>query len=221
MVQYRSGTFTSPGTAAAQTITLGFRPSSFKLINYTGYATNTVVSQALWFYGMADAYALIQTVNGSAIPVQSILTSGGFTYTASGALYTSTQYTITGISKANPGVITVSSGTGLVDGQIGTISGVVGMTQVNNIRVVVTNVNTGAGTFDMYDLFGNKIDTSGYTTYSSGGTFNLIADNAAGQVFPDLQYDTGSAYMTLGTGLFRNNADVFYWEAFAENPAGY
>lgn len=221
-MQYRTGSFTTTSTPTARNITLGFRPSKFILTNDTGFGTNSVKTQAIYFDGMPAASALLYTNDGSAQPVQSRPTSNGFTIVENGAVYASTNYTITGITNANPGVVTVSSGTGLVDGQVGTISGVVGMTEVNTIRVVVTNVDTGAGTFDMYDLFGNKINTSSYTTYSSGGIFNLFATSPPPPTaFPALQYDTGSIYITLGTGLFNSAAETWYWEAFFETPTGY
>lgn len=231
-MQYRFGTFTSPGTAAAQTITLGFVPSKFVLTNYTGYATNTVVSRAEFDYGMAAGFALIQTVNGSAIPVQSILASNGFTTFSTGASYTATNYTITGITKANPGVVTLNSVTGLVNGDTMTFSSVGGMIQVNEQRYIVAGIS--GSTFTMYDVFGNPVDTTAYGTYTSGGIANLIStpvtaatvNATTGQVTtpgapPGLVLDTGSAGIILGTSLFRNNADVFYWEAFYQTPTGW
>lgn len=215
-MQYRFGTFTSPGTAAAQTITLGFEPSKFILTNYTGYATNTVVSRAEWNAGMADGYALIQTVNGSAIPVQSILTSNGFTPFSLGGVWDVTTKTITGATAANPVVIT-SATHGLSTGDIITISSVVGMIQLNTNRYKVVVIN--ANSYSLQDLFGNPVDGTAYGTYVSGGQSNLISSVSTTPV--GLQQDEGSAGIILGTSLFRNNADVFYWEAFLQTPTGY
>jgi hypothetical protein len=215
MGQYRFGTFTSPGTAAAQTIDLGFVPSKFILTNYTGYATNTVVSQAIYYDGMTAGYALIQTVNGSALPVQSILTSNGFTTFDTGADWDTTQATISGASKANPCVITATSH-GYSTGDTVTISNVVGMTQLNTNRYIITVVD--ANSFSLSDLFGNPVDSTGYSTYTSGGQANKISTDSTP---PGLQEDEGAAGIILGTSLFRNNADVFYWEAFLETPTGY
>lgn len=214
-MQYRRDTFTSPATAAAQTITLGFTPSKFILTNYTGYATNTVVSQAIYYSGMTAGYALIQTVNGSAIPVQSILTSNGFTIFSTGGLWLPTQATITGASSANPCVITATSH-GFSTGDTVTISNVVGMVQLNTNRYIITRID--ANSFSLNDLFGNPVNSSAYGTYVSGGIANKISTN---ETPPGNQYDTGSAGITLGTSLFRNNADVFYWEAFLETPTGW
>jgi hypothetical protein len=215
MGQYRFGTFTSPATAAAQTIDLGFVPSKFVLTNYTGYATNTVVSQAIYYNGMAAAYALIQTVNASAIPVQSILTSNGFTTFSTGADWATTQATISGASKANPCVITATSH-GFSTGDTVTISNVVGMVQLNTNRYIITVVD--ANSFSLSDLFGNPVDSTAFGTYVSGGIANKISTD---ETPPGLQEDQGAAGIILGTSLFRNNADVFYWEAFLETPTGY
>lgn len=214
-MQYRFDTFTSPSTAAAQTITLGFVPSKFVLTNYTGYATNTVVSQSIFNYGMAAGYALIQTVNASALPVQSILTSNGFTTFSNGGVWTATQATITGASKANPCVITAVAH-GFATGDTVTISSVVGMVQLNTNRYIITKINDDS--FSLSDLFGNPLDSTAFSTYTSGGIANKISTD---ETPPGLQEDTGSAGIILGTSLFRNNADVFYWEAFYQTPTGW
>ena len=79
---------------------------------------------------------------------------------------------ITGISQANPGVVTIASNP-FTDGDIVTISAVVGMTEVNfdNTTSTAYIVANGTGTtFELTDLDGNNLDTSGFTAYSSGGT---------------------------------------------------
>jgi len=73
---------------------------------------------------------------------------------------TKVSATVTGISKANPGVATAASH-GFVDGDIVHFGVVTGMTELNYTLAVVTN--KAAGTFELYDLNGSKIDTSGYT----------------------------------------------------------
>lgn len=216
MGQYRFGTFTTTGTATAKTLELGFVPSSFKLVNYTGYATATVVSEARYFNGMAAGYALTNTVTAVTLaPAQGILTSNGFTTFSIGASYTPTQATITGATKANPCVITATAH-GFATGDTVTISSVVGMTQLNTNRYIITKID--ANSFSLNDLFGNPVNSSAYGTYVSGGIANKISTNATP---PGNEYDIGSAGIILGTSLFRANADVFYWEAFLDTPTGY
>lgn len=220
MVQYRFGTFTSPSTAAAQTIELGFIPSKFILTNYTGYGTATVVAQSTYFFGMAAGYALVQTVTTDSdvtgnFLVPTIATSNGFTAFSNGALWSPTQATISGATKANPCVITATSH-GFATGDTVTISAVVGMTQLNTNRYIITVID--ANSFSLSDLFGDPVNSSAFGTYVSGGIANKISTD---ETPPGLQLDEGSAGIILGTGLFRNNADVFYWEAFYETPTGW
>lgn len=122
--------------------------------------------------------------------------------------------TITAITKANPGVVTCASH-GLKDGEIVNIIDVVGMTQVNNRVYVVTNKTTN--TFELYDLYGEKVDTSGYSTYTSDGTFNTadkyprcIAFTGAGRLFygytrtnPETLW--GSKAPSTGTTAYENH----------------
>lgn len=70
--------------------------------------------------------------------------------------------TITGITKAASCVVTASNS--LVNGESVVISGVVGMTQINGLRGVVS-----ARTATQFTL---NINTTAFSTYTSGGTFN-------------------------------------------------
>jgi len=79
--------------------------------------------------------------------------------------------TITAITKANPGVVT-SSSHGYSDGDFVIITSVSGMTEVNGKTFKVANKTTN--TFELNDVDGNAIDSSGYTTYTSGGVANKI-----------------------------------------------
>ena len=83
---------------------------------------------------------------------------------------TQTAQNITGITKANPAVLTYNGSDTYANGDRVYVSGVVGMTQVNNREFVVTNVDTGANTFELYDSDGNTVNSSAYGTWSSGGT---------------------------------------------------
>lgn len=90
------------------------------------------------------------------------------TYTRTADPFTPSTAAISGgITQANPGVVTAAAH-GFNDGDVVNITGVVGMTQVNDYPYVVTNKTVN--TFELYDLFGSKVDTTSYTAYSSGGT---------------------------------------------------
>lgn len=81
-----------------------------------------------------------------------------------------TAQNITGITQADPAVVTYDGSDNYANGDDIEIAGIVGMTELNGRRFRVANVNTGANTFELQDLQGNDIDSTGYTAWSSGGT---------------------------------------------------
>lgn len=94
-----------------------------------------------------------------------------------------TAKVITAISKANPGAFT-SNAHGFSNGDWVNITGVVGMTQVNGLEGIVAGATTN--TFTLTDLQGNAIDTTGYTTYVSGGTASRVYTLATPYNYSDL-----------------------------------
>lgn len=238
MSQYRNGVFTS--TAAAVNLNLGFLPDRVTVTNWTASATDATAVFESNFYRNATpagyASCLTKTVTTGAV-TQAPITSNGFTLVNLGADWQNTQYTITGITKANPGVVTVSSVSPtntltLVNGMTITISGVVGMTQVNQNRYIVAGIS--GTSFNLYDLFGNPVDTSAYGTYSSGGIINQISYPATaptinattGQISAQgnpagNQYDIGYQGITLGTGVVGSNGNTIFWEAWTQTPTGW
>lgn len=70
---------------------------------------------------------------------------------------------ITGITKADPAVVS-DAGHNLIDGSVVAISGVVGMTELNGKTYIVNVLSTST-----FELVG--VDSTGYTTYVSGGTY--------------------------------------------------
>lgn len=234
-MQFRSGYFTSAGTAV--TLPLGFIPDRVAIWNYTKTVAGSGVGYSEWINNVvASDKALISTYTGGA-PVVTLLASNGVTPVTLGGDWQSTQYTITGITKANPGVVTVSSVSPtntltLVNGMTVTISSVVGMTQVNTNRYIVAGIS--GTSFNLYDLFGNPVDTSGYGTYSSGGILNQISypataptiSSTTGQIIAQgnpagNQYDIGYQGVILGTGVVGSASDVIYWEAYFQTPTGW
>ena len=90
---------------------------------------------------------------------------------------------ITGITQANPGVIT-SNSHGFSDGDEIFVDAIVGMTELNGRNYRVDNATTN--TFTLTDLFGNDIDTTGFTAYSSAGTATEIYNIATPYLAADL-----------------------------------
>jgi hypothetical protein len=73
---------------------------------------------------------------------------------------------ITAISKAAQGSVT-SAGHGFASGDVVTLYGIGGMTELNYRTVVI--VKTTADAYTMTDLNGTAINTTNFTTYTSGG----------------------------------------------------
>jgi len=79
---------------------------------------------------------------------------------------TGSAKTITDIDNSDPAVVT-STAHGLPLGTVGRIAAVVGMTEVNGNLYVVDNPETND-----FELAG--VDSTGYTPYTSGGTFSPL-----------------------------------------------
>lgn len=88
-----------------------------------------------------------------------------------GAMVLEVPKTITGITQANPGVVT-SNTHGFGNGDVVFLGDVVGMVQVNGRYFKVANV--AANTFELQDLNGVNVNTTGYTAYSSAGTASRV-----------------------------------------------
>jgi hypothetical protein len=111
-------------------------------------------------------------------------------------IITESNKTISGATQANPGVITATSH-GYSNGDHVIISSVVGMTELNGKTFKVANKTTN--TFQIQDVDGNNVNTTGYTAYGSAGVANKI-------------YEIASPYVTadIPTVKFAQSADVMY-----------
>ena len=89
----------------------------------------------------------------------------------------STTRNISAATKANPVVITTSASHGYSNGDEVYIDSAGGMTEINGRNYLVANVTST--TFELTDLFGNNIDGTSFTTYTSGGTVNEIYEIAS------------------------------------------
>lgn len=96
---------------------------------------------------------------------------------------TGSAKTITAVTQANPGVIT-SNSHGFSNGDEIYITGVGGMTQLNGRNYIVANATTN--TFTLTDLFGAAINTTSFTTFTSGGTADKIYQISTPYVEADL-----------------------------------
>lgn len=118
---------------------------------------------------------------------------------------------ITGITNANPAVLTYTAPDSYANGDEVYISGVVGMTEVNGRHFKVANLNAGANTFELTDLGGNDIDSTGFGTYSSGGTvaeiYQLTTTYATADLDDLIFQQSGSVLYMTGPKLLEYVAD--------------
>jgi hypothetical protein len=96
---------------------------------------------------------------------------------------TGADKTITGITQADPGVIT-SNSHGFSNGDEIFVYDIGGMTELNGRNYRVANATTD--TFTLTDLFGNAIDTTNFTAYTSGGSAEEIYEVATPYAEADL-----------------------------------
>ena len=106
--------------------------------------------------------------------------------------------TITSVTQANPGVVT-SASHGYANGDEVALAAIVGMTELNNRRVVVANQATN--TFELTDqVTGDNVDTTGFTAYSSGGTaariFEIVTPYLEAEL-PVIKHTQSADVMTL------------------------
>lgn len=95
----------------------------------------------------------------------------------------SSAKTITAITKANPGVLT-SNSHGFSNGDEVFIDNVGGMTELNGRNYLIANSTTN--TFTLTDLFGVAVNTTNFTTFTSGGTATEIYEIASPYAEADL-----------------------------------
>lgn len=100
------------------------------------------------------------------------------------------------ITKANPGVVT-SVGHGFNNGDWVQADDIGGMVELEGRMFKVANKT--ADTFELQDVDGNNVNTTAYTTFTSGGTFSRV-------------YTVTSPYALADLPLlkFEQSADVLY-----------
>lgn len=165
-----------------------FELSGINSTAYTAYDSGGTVEEIIEVttpYGTNDLYALKFAQNGKKLFItHPSYNPQKLTYTSATswafAAHSPIQETygdrqaITGITQANPAVVTYSGADNFANGDEVIITGVSGMTEVNDERFTVANVNTGANTFEL-----SGINSTAYTAYSSGGIVREIVKTAA------------------------------------------
>jgi hypothetical protein len=230
MAIVKKGTLTVGTGGVAQTLNLGFVPSYFRMENKTKIIANTNGVQIVeWYDDMANASAYLWTTTSGA-PVISYISSNGITpyFTTLGTEYvpltglpsgaTNTSLTITGISKAANASITATHAFTSADVGVTTVtfSGIVGMTQMNTLRGVIQSVTSTTS-------FTVNINSTNFTTYSSGGFANIItgvpATTTSGfQTFNTPLSNVSFTGLTLGTSVMVTTSDVWQYVAMLDTP---
>lgn len=85
-----------------------------------------------------------------------------------------TNTAISAITQANPGVVTMAANP-FTDGDIVIFESIVGMTELefdNTTGTMYIVANGDATTFEITDLNGNNVNTSGYGAFTSGNVTN-------------------------------------------------
>jgi hypothetical protein len=103
-----------------------------------------------------------------------------------GAYVTEATFNISAANNQNPITITTSAPHGYNTGDWVYITGMGGMTNFNGLTWVITV--TGTTTFVVSDLFGNQINSTSFSAYTSGGTVARIYTVVAPYAAIDLPY---------------------------------
>ena len=133
--------------------------------------------------------------------------------------------TITAATKANPAVIT-SNSHGYSNGDEIYLTSVGGMTELNGRNYIVANASTN--TYSLKDLFGNNINSTNYTTYTSGGStdeiYEIATPYASADVFnlrfaqsADVMYFAHPSYAIRTLSRTNHNAWTFATPSINEN----
>jgi hypothetical protein len=131
------------------------------------------------------------------------------------------------ITQANPGVVTTSAH-GYSNGDEIYIDDIVGMTELNGRNYKVANVTST--TFTLQDLFGNDIDTTNLTAYTSGGEadeiYEITSPYAAADIFDvrfaqsaDVMYMVHPSYDIRTLSRTNHNAWTFTTASIVGSPS--
>lgn len=111
-----------------------------------------------------------------------------------------TAVNITGISQASPAIVTTSGAHGLAVGDNVYITGVAGMTEINRPNKPYQVGTVGSSTtFQVKEIGGASIDSTGFTSYSSGGIVEKIYEISSPYTYDDLDE---LSYVQLGNVIY-------------------
>lgn len=94
----------------------------------------------------------------------------------------SASVSISAVTKANPAVVTTTAPHDFGEGACVAVAAVSGMTQLNGNKYICRNV--GASTFELWTIYETPVDSSAYSTYTSGGTATIATTTNFGTLSP-------------------------------------
>jgi hypothetical protein len=163
----QQGKFTSDGTF--KTIPLRGDVDSMWVYNFSqSAAQNNLVIAAYWQRGMLDGSGLAFFKSGGAdtMEVNILVPPFGFSLVDSTASPVGAQVAVTGTTNNIAPTVTAASVVGLFDGSVVRLDSLDNnLTNLSGFDFEITNVNSGAGTFDMkYPLYNipNAVATAGF-----------------------------------------------------------
>lgn len=229
MAIVKKGTLTVVSGGTAQNLNLGFTPSYFKAENKTKIIANTNGVQSFeWWNDNANASAYLWTMTTGA-PVLTYISTNGVTpyQTAAGTEFVpltglpsgavNTSLTITGISKAANASITATHAFTSADIGVTTVTfhNIVGMTQMNTLSGVIQSVTSTTS-------FTVNINSTGFTTYGSGGIANIITGappttTTGFQTYNTPLLNVSFQGLTLGSSLMVTTSDVWQYLAVLDS----
>jgi len=192
------------GTVATNTFQLldmdGNNFNTSALTTYSSDGTAFRIYQIVSPYDKADLFGLkyaqsadVMYITHPNYPIKKLSRTGHTSWTLDSVLLdTGTDFTVSAITKANPGVVTTSANHGFAVGDFITFRSIGGMTQLADNLLFKVGTIPNATTFQLQNAAGTNVNTSGFGTFSAGGSDVVERVNN-----PVLNYATGNYPSTV------------------------
>ncbi len=207
---------------SAYDLSLPFLPDRFDWFRYTGFGTNDMNIQGVWFRDFPSGDALIIR-RGTTDLTSTLETTNGITNASTAGGFYNEHLVISGFTTATPAVVTTTTNHNLSDNDRVVITKVIGTmaAQVNNQTYVVRVLS--ATTFAIYDTFGIPVTVLG--AYTSSGQVTKIGPllgDVSQPISPAVPHRAIIDYapvaiLTLGTSIMGADNDVIYFTAWQFN----
>lgn len=167
----------------------GYAPRELKRLGATNWTLTTITfAPTIQPPANADAVATGTGTVGYRYQITAVASDGLEESVASPANVNITA-SVTAITKANPGVITTAAVHGLSVEDMVYVAGIGGMTQLTDGYYLV-NTAPSTTSLSLKTIAGVVVNTTAYTTYTSGGTIKLQAVGALNNLATTGQFNT-------------------------------